>query len=112
MTNYKVFFISEKTKREYEDLKNGNDSDRQLYKYLTRAINDLSVNPFIGVRFQKNIIIPVKYKKIGVERILKYDLPKGWRMIYSIVNEDIEIYAVIIEWFDHKNYENRFNYVV
>jgi Txe/YoeB family toxin of Txe-Axe toxin-antitoxin module len=108
---YKVFFINEKTRQKYESLKGGNDSDRRLYKHIAKAIEEISGNPFVGIRLHKTVV-PKEYKTYGVEKLLKYDLPRGWRMIYSIANEEIDIYAVIIEWFDHKNYENRFNYLV
>ena len=37
---------------------------------------------------------------------------KGWRLIYSLTSEDeIEIIAIILEWFiRHKDYGRRFGY--
>jgi Txe/YoeB family toxin of Txe-Axe toxin-antitoxin module len=108
---YKVFFITEKTKDKYVKLRYGNDADKRLYKYITKAIEEISNNPFIGIRLHKTLV-PVEYKKFGVEKLLKYDLPKGWRLIYTLTNEEIDICAVVIEWFNHKNYEKRFSYAV
>ena len=39
-----------------------------------------------------------------------YDLPNGWRLIYTIETNEILVLAIILEWFDHKNYERTFNY--
>jgi hypothetical protein len=39
-----------------------------------------------------------------------YDLPGGWRLVYTIKEDEITILNVILEWFNHKGYEKRFNY--
>ena len=45
-----------------------------------------------------------------MKNLWKYDLPKGWRLIYSIVNDEIVVVSLILEWFDHKEYERKFKY--
>lgn len=30
--------------------------------------------------------------------------------MYSIVNEELVVVSIILEWFDHKGYERRFGY--
>jgi hypothetical protein len=46
-----------------------------------------------------------------MNNLWKYDLPDGWRLIYTLSTPNkIEILAIILEWFDHKNYERRFGY--
>ncbi len=40
----------------------------------------------------------------------KYDLPSGFRIIYVLENNEVQIYSIILEWFDHKNYERNFKY--
>jgi hypothetical protein len=32
------------------------------------------------------------------------------RLIYSITGDEISIVSIILEWFDHKDYERRFSY--
>ncbi len=39
-----------------------------------------------------------------------YDLPSAWRLIYTIESDEIKIVSIILEWFDHKDYEKKFNY--
>ena len=35
----------------------------------------------------------------------------GWRLIYTITTPNkIEILSVILEWFDHPEYERKFHY--
>ncbi len=46
-----------------------------------------------------------------MNNLWKYDLPDGWRIIYTITTPNkIEILAIILEWSDHKGYEKRFGY--
>ena len=81
-----------------------------IKKGIMRAINNLKVNVFCGEKIEKRLI-PWKYlKKYGVDNLWWYPLPDGWRLVYSIATNDSEILAVIIEYFDHKNYAKRFNY--
>ena len=43
--------------------------------------------------------------------IWKYDLPRGWRLLYTVApNNEVELISAILEWFDHKDYERRFGY--
>jgi len=30
--------------------------------------------------------------------------------MYSIVNEELVVVSIVLEWFDHKEYERRFKY--
>ncbi len=46
----------------------------------------------------------------GIDNLFWHNLPKGWRLVYSIAGNNVEVLAIIIEYFDHKNYERRFKY--
>lgn len=51
-------------------------------------------------------------KKYRITNLWKYDLPDGWRLLYSITTPSkVEILSIIIEWFNHKNYGRRFRYL-
>ncbi len=107
----KVAFADEKLKEDFEKLANGKFEEKQLYKFINRAINDLKENPFCGKRIGKRLA-PERYiHKYNINEIWKYDLPEGWRLIYSVIGDQIEIVSLILEWFNHKDYERRFNYL-
>lgn len=57
-------------------------------------------------------LIPKDYKKYGIDNLWKYDLPNGWRLMYSVANDEVKIISIVLEWLDHKNYEKRFGYKV
>ena len=43
------------------------------------------------------------YKQINMKNLWKYDLPNAWRLIYTILEDQVRILNVILEWFPHKN---------
>lgn len=105
-----VHFCDEKLKHEFERLKESRVEDRMLHKWILRAIDDLNENAFCGIQVQKKLIPKVYVDKFCIDNLWKYDLPKGWRLLYSVANGEVCIISVILEWMDHKDYEKRFGY--
>jgi len=106
----KVAFISKKIKYAFDLLKAGKFEDKQLYSFISRAKDDLQVNPCCGIKIMRNLWPKEYSKKYGITNLWKYDLPNGWRLIYTIEADEIMIVNIILEWFDHKRYEKRFKY--
>lgn len=105
-----IRFADTKIQDAFYKLENGDDSERELFKLINQAMNNIEENAFCGIQIPKKLI-PKEYgQKYGAKNVRKYDLPKGWRLIYSIVRDEIIVVSLILEWFDHKNYERRFNY--
>ena len=103
-----VAFITTKLKEEFEFLKEGKFQDKQLYTHICRAQDDLKRNPSCGVKLSKNLWPKEYIQKWEITNLWKYDLPNGWRLIYTIETDEIRIVSIVLEWFDHKNYERRF----
>ena len=103
----KVVFADDKTEKEFYSLAEGDE----IKKYVKRAILDIQKNAFCGIQLPKRLIPKEYIQNYKITNLWKYDLPDGWRLIYSITTPNkVEILAVILEWFDHKNYERRFGY--
>ena len=103
----KVIFADDKVEKEFYGL----DDNDEVKKYVKRAIMDIKVNAFCGIPIPKRLIPEEYAKKYGVKNLWKYDLPDGWRLVYSITTPNkIEIISIILEWFDHPEYERRFGY--
>jgi len=101
-----VIFINENIEKEFTNLK---ESD-EIKKFIKRAIEDLKQNAFVGIQIPKRLI-PIGYiQNYNVKNLWKYDLPDGWRLIYTIDSDKVKLLSIILEWFDHKEYERRFNY--
>jgi Txe/YoeB family toxin of Txe-Axe toxin-antitoxin module len=105
-----IRFADEKVQDAFYKLEHGDDSERELFKIINQALDNLELNAFSGIQISKNLIPEEYSKKYGVTNLWKYDLPKGWRLIYSVTNEKVIVVSLILEWFDHKNYERRFGY--
>jgi len=105
-----VNFGDEKLKAAFEKLKNSKVEDKMLYKWIDRAITDLEDNSFCGVQVKKRLIPKIYVDKYGIDNLWKYDLPRGWRLLYSVANSEISIISIILEWMDHKEYERKFKY--
>jgi len=84
--------------------------DKELYKAISHAIDTLKRNPLFGIRIPKKLI-PVRYvEKYGINNLRKYNLPKGWRMLYFLKGSQLSLISIVLEWLPHKKYERRFGY--
>lgn len=106
-----VGFADERLKRAFEDLKKGKGAEAHLYEFLNRAFDDLKKDPFSGIKIPKKLWPSDYIKKHAIDNPWKYDLPNGWRMIYTIRANQVTILTVVLEWFDHKEYEKKFGYL-
>jgi Txe/YoeB family toxin of Txe-Axe toxin-antitoxin module len=104
-----VVFIDLKKEKEFESLKSGKFQDKMLYNCIEKARADIKKDPICGTKIQKKLW-PKEYVKKGINNLFKYNLLEGWRLIYTIKEDDIIILNVILEWFNHKSYEKRFKY--
>ncbi len=105
-----IRFANTNIKKSFYKLKNGDNSERELFKFANQALDNIEENAFCGIQIPKKQIPKEYRKKFGIANVWKYDLPRGWRLLYSIVNDDIVVISLVLEWFDHKSYEKRFNY--
>lgn len=80
------------------------ESDPQLFSRITRAIEDLRSDRRAG-RPAPKWFIPPRYRNASVNNIWRYDLPNGWRLLYTITGSHIQILIIILDWMSHKEYE-------
>lgn len=109
MSNRKVTvsFAEQKLLDEFNRLKK---EDPKLYKFLDRALEDIKIDPECGIPIAKRLIPKLYIQKYGINNLWKYNLPGAWRLIYSLVGTNVEVMAVVLEWFPHHEYEKRFKY--
>jgi len=79
-----VKFADIKVKKAFEKLKKSKTEDKQLYQLINRAIDDLEENVFTGIQIPKKLIPKEYIKKYKIGNLWKYDLPGGWRLLYTI----------------------------
>jgi hypothetical protein len=105
-----IVFADERLKQAFNKLKDSKTEDLQLYGLLKRAFEDIEKNPSGFIHVPKNLIPKEYIRKYGIDNLWKYDLPNGWRLLYSLSKDKVLLLAIILEWLDHKNYERRFGY--
>ena len=94
----------------FESLKKGNSQDKKLYDFIDRATKDLKKDPTCAIKIPKRLWPKIYIQNYGITNLWKYDLPSGWRLIYTIKTDEVMILSVILEWFNHKEYERKFKY--
>jgi hypothetical protein len=103
----KVVFVNEGLEKEFNEL---SEKD-PLKKSLIRAIKNIQENAFSGRNVKKNLIPKAYIEKYRVDNLWIYNLPDGWRLIYSITSTgEIKIIAAVLDWMDHKDYERLFGF--
>ena len=105
-----IAFADGNVKKAFDALKSGRTEEQELLKFIERAIKDLKDNPFCGIRIPSKFWPKEYVRKYRVENLLKYDMPNAWRLIYTVRGTELEIISILIEWFNHKEYERRFGY--
>jgi len=82
-----------------------------LKKSIQKVIDKLKSNVFCGQQIPKDRIPKDYIQKYKINNLWWHPLSDAWRLVYSVVTPvNFEILAVIIEYYDHKNYERRFGY--
>lgn len=105
--------------KEYEELKKSvaeqrKTSKKPTYEQLLKSINleieNLKTNPYRGDLIPRRNIPKAVVKKYGTDKILRIDLVGYWRLLYTIIGEEIKVIAFILEFMDHDRYNKLFGY--
>lgn len=82
----------------------------EIKKDVQRAINLLKNDQIPGMHL-KLARVPKYYRdKHDINTYYKVSLPQNWRLIYGILSINEQKKALLIELFDHKKYDKRFNF--
>jgi hypothetical protein len=106
----RVGFVESDLKKAFKKLQNGKTDEKKLAEYIDRAMDDLEKDEQAGLKISSQQWPKEYIRKYKITNLRKYDLPNGWRLIYTIRGNNIEIISVLLEWVTHKNYERKFGY--
>jgi Txe/YoeB family toxin of Txe-Axe toxin-antitoxin module len=101
-----VTFADDSIKDAFLQLQYGTKEEREVFKQIKKVLEKLKENAFAGIQIPKRLI-PKEY---DVPNLWKINLPRGWRLLYFIVSDEVIILSIILEWMSHKKYERRFKY--
>ncbi len=103
----KVIFVDKKIESNFNSL-----PEDWLKIAIRKAIIDMKENAFCGERIKKELIPKIYIKKYGrINNLWWYPLANAWLLVYSITTPNSsEIWAAIIDYMSHKDYERIFHY--
>jgi hypothetical protein len=90
----------------YTSLKKGS----ALQNDVREVIKSLKNDKIVGKHIKQNQIPLYYMKKHDVNAVYKVDLPGYWRLIYGITAIHGEKKAILMELFNHDNYNKRFGF--
>ncbi len=106
----KVVFADKSLEDAILKLRDGKTEDMELHATISNAIRQIEENAFCGVQIPKKLIPKEYLKRFGVDNLWKFDLEKGWRLLYSIKRQETLVTSILLEWMNHKHYERRLKY--
>jgi hypothetical protein len=94
------------------DKASASKQERMILKAINQKIELIKANPHYGDPIGKNLFPEEYIKKYGATNLFHVELPTFWRMIYTLTQDgsNIEVVAFILDIFDHKDYNKKFNY--
>ena len=105
-----VAFISISLKEDYLSLKYKRFEDKELYESISKAINDLKKDTLSGIKVQRKLWPKEYTKDYAITNLWKINLIGAWRLIYTIESDEVRIVSIILDVFNHKDYEKKFKY--
>ena len=114
MSNKKfiVRFVDTELLLKVKSLKEGKYEDKKLFNSITNSIRKIEENPFDSILIKKSQIPKLYVQKHNISNLRVYKINQNWRLIFSIVSNEVQIISIILEYLNHKEYEKRFHYKV
>ena len=105
-----IRFADEHIKNAFYTLEEGDPLEKELFRFINQACDNIEKNAFCGIQIPKRLIPKEYFSKYGTTNLWKYDLPNAWRLMYTVRGGKAIVVSLILEWMTHKEYERRFNY--
>lgn len=88
----------------------GDSEAEYSLKIISRGIAKLARDREAGKKIPKHLIPREYVKKYGVNNLWKLNLDHSWRMIYTIVGDEVGLVSVVLDVLNHKTYDRKFGY--
>ncbi len=105
--------------REYEELRQSVSEGKkarkkptyeQLLSSINIAIRNIKADPHHGDLIPRRYISKSTINRYGTDKILRVELVGYWRLLYTLIGDEIRIIAFILEFMDHDRYNKVFGY--
>ena len=82
----------------------------QLLSSINTSLANIKANPYYGDLIPRKYISKGVVKRYGTDKILRVELVGFWRLLYTLIGDEVKIIAFILEYMDHKKYNKIFGY--
>ena len=82
----------------------------QLLSSINTAIRNIKANIHYGDLIPRKYMTKTIINRYGTDKILRVELVGYWRLLYTLIGDEIRIIAFILEFMDHKKYDKIFGY--
>ncbi|MDD2678407.1 MAG: hypothetical protein PHT91_00360 [Candidatus Nanoarchaeia archaeon] len=86
--------------------------EKSIFNSINKKVELIKQNIHYGEPIAKKLIPPEYIKKYGIKNLFRVELPKYWRMLYTLKNgeSEIEIISFVLDFLNHKEYNKKFGY--
>ena len=82
----------------------------QLLTSVNNALDNIKANPYYGDLIPKKYLSKGVIQRYGTDKILRVELIGYWRLLYTLIGDEVKIIAFILEFMDHDKYNKIFGY--
>jgi Txe/YoeB family toxin of Txe-Axe toxin-antitoxin module len=82
----------------------------QLLSSVNNAIKNIKANPFYGDLIPRKYLSKGVAERYGTTKIFRVELTGYWRLLYTLVGDEVSIVALILEYMNHDKYDKIFGY--
>ena len=82
----------------------------QLLTSINTALRNLKADPHYGDLIPRKYISKGVVQRYGTDKILRVELVGYWRLLYTLIGDEVKIIAFILEFMDHDKYNKIFGY--
>lgn len=81
-----------------------------LMKIVDKGIAKIATKITAGKKVPRKLWPKEYIKKYGITNLWKLKLDSNWRMLYTIVGDQVELIGIVLDVMDHKKYDRKFGY--
>ena len=82
----------------------------QLLSSVNNALRNIKADPHYGDLIPRKYISKAVMQRYGTDKILRVELVGYWRLLYTLIGDEVRIIAFILEFMDHDRYNRIFGY--
>tara|TARA_Y100000310_G_scaffold49097_1_gene45428 strand:- start:504 stop:872 length:369 start_codon:yes stop_codon:yes gene_type:complete len=82
----------------------------QLLNSINNSIKNIKADYRYGDLIPRKFISKATSGRYGTDKIFRVELVGYWRLLYTIVGDEVKIIALILEYMDHNKYNKIFGY--